>query len=75
MRELASLLFYHVRLHCYFLIELKVGQVKPEYAGKLKFYLSAADNSLRTASDVPTLGRSVETNSCHKHYAKPILRR
>src|ERR1017187_10930588 len=43
-----DLLFYHVRLHCYFLIELKVGPFKPEYAGKLNFYLSASDALLRT---------------------------
>jgi predicted nuclease of restriction endonuclease-like (RecB) superfamily len=51
-----DLLFYHVRLHCYFVIELKVGPFKPEYAGKLNFYLSAADDLLRTAPDAPTLG-------------------
>jgi len=51
-----DLLFYHVRLHCYFVIELKVGTFKPEYAGKLNFYLSAADDLLRTALDAPTLG-------------------
>jgi len=43
-----DLLFYHVRLHCYFVIELKVGSFKPD-AGKLNFYLSAADDLLRTA--------------------------
>src|ERR1700722_20683220 len=36
-----DLLFYHVRLHSHFVIELKVGPFKPEYAGKLNFYLSA----------------------------------
>lgn len=51
-----DLLFYHVRLHCYFVIELKVGAFKPEYAGKLNFYLSAADDLLRTTGDAPTLG-------------------
>lgn len=51
-----DLLFYHLRLHAYFVIELKVGPFKPEYAGKLNFYLSAADDLLRTASDTPTLG-------------------
>jgi predicted nuclease of restriction endonuclease-like (RecB) superfamily len=51
-----DLLFYHVRLHSYFVIELKVGSFKPEYAGKLNFYLSAVDDLLRTASDAPTLG-------------------
>lgn len=51
-----DLLFYHVRLHCYFVIELKVGSFKPEYAGKLNFYLSAADDLLRATPDAPTLG-------------------
>jgi predicted nuclease of restriction endonuclease-like (RecB) superfamily len=51
-----DLLFYHVRLHCYFVIELKVGEFKPEYAGKLNFYLSAADGLLRTERDDPTIG-------------------
>jgi predicted nuclease of restriction endonuclease-like (RecB) superfamily len=51
-----DLLFYHVRLHSYFVIELKVGPFKPEYTGKLNFYLSAVDNLPRTASDAPTLG-------------------
>jgi predicted nuclease of restriction endonuclease-like (RecB) superfamily len=51
-----DLLFYHVRLHCYFVIELKAGPFKPEYAGKLNFYLSAVDDLVRTGSDAPTLG-------------------
>jgi len=44
-----DLLFYHVRLHCYFVIELKMGSFKPEYAGKLNFYLSAVDDLLRAS--------------------------
>jgi predicted nuclease of restriction endonuclease-like (RecB) superfamily len=51
-----DLLFYHVRLHCYFVIELKLGPFKPEYAGKLNFYLSAVDGILRTERDDPTIG-------------------
>ena len=51
-----DLLFYHVRLHAYFVIELKIGKFKPEYAGKLNFYLSAADDLIRTSRDGPTLG-------------------
>jgi predicted nuclease of restriction endonuclease-like (RecB) superfamily len=51
-----DLLFYHVRLHCYVVIELKAGTFKPEYAGKLNFYLSAADDLLRTEGDAPTIG-------------------
>jgi hypothetical protein len=45
-----------VRLHCYFVIELKTGPFKPEWAGKLNFYLSAVDDLLRTGPDNPTIG-------------------
>lgn len=51
-----DLLFYHPRLRCYFVIELKTGSFKPEYAGKLNFYLSAADELIRVPPDGPTLG-------------------
>ena len=51
-----DLLFYHVRLHCYFVIELKTGPFNPEWAGKLNFYLSAVDDLLRTEPDGPTIG-------------------
>ena len=51
-----DLLFYHLRLHCYFVIELKNGPFKPEYAGKLSFYLSAVDGIMRTAVDGPSIG-------------------
>ena len=51
-----DLLFYHVRLHCYFAIELKTGEFQPEYAGKLSFYIAAIDGTLRTPGDGPTIG-------------------
>ncbi len=51
-----DLLFYHVRLHCYFVIELKTGDFKPEWAGKLNFYLSAVDEMMRSPQDGPTIG-------------------
>jgi hypothetical protein len=51
-----DLLFYHVRLHCYFVIELKTGDFKPEYAGKLSFYLSAVDGIMKSDRDDPTIG-------------------
>ncbi|MFZ4503385.1 MAG: PDDEXK nuclease domain-containing protein [Methylovulum sp.] len=51
-----DLLFYHVRLKCYVVIELKAGEFKPEYIGKLNFYLSAVDDQLRTTDDQPTIG-------------------
>jgi len=51
-----DLLFYHLKLRCYVVIELKAGKFKPEYAGKLNFYLSAVDDMLRHETDNPTIG-------------------
>lgn len=51
-----DLLFYHVRLHCYVVIELKTVKFKPEFAGKLNFYISAVDGILKTEQDNPTIG-------------------
>ena len=51
-----DMLFYHTRLHCYIVVELKNTQYKPEYAGKLNFYLSAVDDLLKTESDNPSIG-------------------
>lgn len=51
-----DLLFYHLKLRCYVVIELKAGPFKPEYAGKLNFYLSAVDAQLRHESDNPSIG-------------------
>ncbi len=51
-----DLLFYHVKLHCYVVIELKTGKFKPEYAGKLNFYISAIDSLLKSEKDNPTIG-------------------
>lgn len=51
-----DLLFYHLKLRCYVVIELKSGPFKPEYAGKMNFYLSAIDDILRHPGDKPTIG-------------------
>ena len=51
-----DLLFYHTRLKCYVVIELKAGEFKPEYIGKLNIYLSAVDDQLRAADDNPSIG-------------------
>ena len=51
-----DLLFYHLRLRCFVVIDLKVDDFKPEYAGKMNFYLSAVDDLLRHPSDAPTIG-------------------
>jgi predicted nuclease of restriction endonuclease-like (RecB) superfamily len=44
-----DLLFYHLRLRCYVVVELKAGEFRPEHAGKLNFYLSAVDSLMRAA--------------------------
>ncbi|MDK2014624.1 MULTISPECIES: PDDEXK nuclease domain-containing protein [unclassified Deinococcus] len=51
-----DLLFYHLKLRCYVVIDLKIGEFKPEYVGKMNFYLSAADDLLRHEQDAPTIG-------------------
>ena len=51
-----DLLFYHTRLRCYVVVELKRGQFKPEYAGKVNFYCSVVDDYLRHEHDNPTIG-------------------
>ena len=51
-----DLLFYHTKLHCYIVVELKNTEYKPEYAGKLNFYLSAVDDLVKTDADNPTIG-------------------
>jgi len=51
-----DLLFYHVKLHCYVVVELKTGDFKPEYAGKLNFYISAVDGEIKDEKDNPTIG-------------------
>ncbi len=51
-----DLLFYHTKLRCYIVIELKVTGFKLEYAGKLNFYLSAIDEVLKSENENPTIG-------------------
>jgi len=51
-----DLLFYHLRLRCFIVIDLKMGEFKPEYAGKMNFYLSAVDDLLRNPTDGPSIG-------------------
>ncbi|WP_392711197.1 YhcG family protein [Rhizobium ruizarguesonis] len=51
-----DLLFYHLRLRCFVVIELKIEDFKPEFAGKMNFYLSAVDDQLRHPDDKPTIG-------------------
>ena len=51
-----DLLFYHVKLHCYVVVELKAVKFKPEFAGKLNFYVSAVDGNLKSEQDDTTIG-------------------
>jgi len=51
-----DLLFYNTHLRCYVIIELKAGKFKPEYAGKLNFYLSAIDDIIKNEYDKPSIG-------------------
>ena len=51
-----DLLFYHIRLRCYVVCELKAKPFEPEYAGKLNYYVNAVDELLKSAEDNPTIG-------------------
>src|SRR5437867_2342352 len=51
-----DLLFYHLRLRCFVVIDLKMQPFKPEFAGKMNFYLSAVDDLLRHKDDQPSIG-------------------
>jgi len=51
-----DMLFYHIELRCFIVIELKSGKFKPEFAGKLNFYLSAVDSQLKKENDNPSIG-------------------
>jgi predicted nuclease of restriction endonuclease-like (RecB) superfamily len=74
-----DLLFYHIKLHCYVVVELKNTQFKPEYAGKLNFYLSAVDSLLKSENDKPTIGimlcrnkNKIETEFALRDMNKPM---
>ena len=49
-------LFYHVRLHCYVVVELKATAFKPEHVGQLNFYVNAVNALMRSEGDNPTIG-------------------
>jgi predicted nuclease of restriction endonuclease-like (RecB) superfamily len=51
-----DLLFYHLKMRCFVVIDLKKGDFKPEYAGKMNFYCSLVDDFLRHNTDSPTIG-------------------
>lgn len=51
-----DLLFYHTRMHCYIVIDLKMGEFEPEFTGKMNYYLTAVDDLLKTSIDQPSIG-------------------
>lgn len=51
-----DLLLYHLKLHCYVVIDLKMAEFKPEYAGKMNFYVTAVNRLLKDERDDPTIG-------------------
>ena len=51
-----DLLFYHLKLRCYVIVELKAKEFIPEYAGKMNFYLSAVDDIIKSEYDNPSIG-------------------
>ncbi|MFM1809178.1 MAG: hypothetical protein RLZZ382_403, partial [Bacteroidota bacterium] len=57
-----DLLFYHLKLRAYVVVELKTTDFIPEYAGKLSFYLSAANDLLKLPTDNPTIGLMICKN-------------
>lgn len=74
-----DLLFYHITLRCYVVVELKNTKFIPEYAGKLNFYLSAVDCVLKTENDNQTIGillcrdkNKIETEFALRDINKPI---
>ena len=74
-----DLLFYHVLLKCYVVMELKNTKFVPEYAGKLNFYISAVDTLLKREDDKPTIGillcrekNNIEAEFALRDIHKPI---
>ena len=51
-----DLLFYHLKLRCYVVIELKAEKFKPEHLGQLSFYITAVDRQIKAEQDAPTIG-------------------
>ena len=74
-----DLLFYHLKLRCYLIIDLKTVPFQPEFAGKMNFYLSAVNNLLRHPDDQPSIGlilcktkNQVVAEYALEDYSKPI---
>lgn len=74
-----DLLFYHIRLRCFVVIELKGGEFEPEFAGKMNYYLSAVDDILKAETDNPTIGiilckskERIDVEYALRDFGKPI---
>jgi predicted nuclease of restriction endonuclease-like (RecB) superfamily len=74
-----DLLFYHIRLKCFVVIELKGGEFEPEFAGKMNYYLSAVDDILKSETDNPTIGiimckskNKIDVEYSLRDFGKPI---
>jgi predicted nuclease of restriction endonuclease-like (RecB) superfamily len=74
-----DLLFYHLKLRSYVVIDLKMEPFKPEFAGKMNFYLSAVDDRMRGPQDQPTIGlllcrdkNRITVEYALRNMAKPI---
>ena len=66
-----DLLFYHIKLHCYVVVELKTKRFEPEYVGKLNFYVTAVNKQLTGDGDNPAIGllicKDKDNVSCSFH--------
>ncbi|MBE9110810.1 DUF1016 family protein [Nodosilinea sp. LEGE 07298] len=51
-----DILFYHVKLHCYVVVDLKMREFEPQHSGQMSFYVAAVDNLMRNELDAPTIG-------------------
>lgn len=61
-----DILMYHLKLHCYVVIELKAVEFIPEFISKLNFYVSAVDDLVKTTDDKPTIGLLLCTDKKNK---------
>ncbi|MDD5199144.1 MAG: PDDEXK nuclease domain-containing protein [Terrimicrobiaceae bacterium] len=69
-----DLLFYHLRLRCFMVVDLKMKPFEPEFAGKMNFYLSALDDKMRHKDDAPSIGLLLCKDSKNKLKVEYALR-